>query len=102
VDTQRRDRSERAESVLLVIRLQSVKLTSMRILIMFGIVDSVLSLLALVVLAGAVFGLRHYYSANAREARRRARSHGPVVSRKRGPSVRLAVAVDKPKRRRKR
>lgn len=69
---------------------------------MFGIADAVLSLLALVVLAFAVFGLRHYFSSTAREARRRARSHGPVVSRKRGPSVRLAVEVDKPKRRRKR
>ena len=69
---------------------------------MFGIADALLSLLALVVLAFAVFGLRHYFSANAREARRRARSHGPVVSRKRGPSVRLAVEVDKPKRRWKR
>lgn len=67
---------------------------------MFGIANSFLWLLGGVVLGAALLGLRNYFSADAREARRRARSHGPVVSRKRGPSVRLAVAVDQPKRRR--
>jgi hypothetical protein len=75
---------------------------AMRILIMFGIVNSVPWLLGIVVLGAGCLGLRHYFSMNAREARRRARSHGPVVSRKRGPSVRLAVEVAKPERRRKR
>jgi len=69
---------------------------------MFGIANSFLWLLGIVLLGAVLLGLRHYYSADAREARRRARSHGPVISRKRGPSVRLGVAVEKPKRRRKR
>jgi hypothetical protein len=72
------------------------------VLIMSGIANSVLWLLGILVLSAVLLGLRHRFSADAREARRRARSHGPVVSRKHGPSVRLAVDVDKPKRRRKR
>jgi hypothetical protein len=49
---------------------------------------------------GCVLGwilLRRQFSAAARERRRRARSHGPVVSRKQGVSVRLAVKTDKSK-----
>jgi hypothetical protein len=69
---------------------------------MFGIANSVLWLLGIVLLGAVILGLRHYFSADALEARRRARSHGPVVSRKRRPSVTLAVDVDKPKRRWKR
>ncbi len=69
---------------------------------MFGIANSVLWLVSIVVLVAVIFGGRHYFSADAREARRRARSHGSVVSRRRGPSVRLAVNVNKPKRPRKR
>ena len=46
--------------------------------------------------------VRGYFSAEARERRRRDRSHGPVSSRKRGPTVRLAVDVDRPKRKGKR
>jgi hypothetical protein len=69
---------------------------------MFGIANSVLGLLVIVLLAAFILGLSHYFSADAKEARRRARSHGPVVSRKRGPSVKLAVDVDKPKRKRRR
>ena len=69
---------------------------------MFGTTNAILWLVGLIVLGVVIFGLRHYFSADASEARRRARSHGPVVSRKRGPSVRLAVAAAKPKRRRNR
>lgn len=48
--------------------------------------------------ATAVFLLlRRHFSAEARERRRRERSHGRVVSRKRGPWVKLAVKTRKPK-----
>jgi hypothetical protein len=69
---------------------------------MFGIANSVLWPLGIVVLGAVILGLRHHFSADAREARRRARSHRPVVSRKRGMSVRLALEVNKPRRKRKR
>jgi hypothetical protein len=41
--------------------------------------------------------LRGRLSAEARERRRRDKSHRPVISRKQGPTVKLAVNVDKPK-----
>lgn len=44
------------------------------------------------------FLARGHFSAEARARRRRERSHRRVVSRKQGPTVRLAVNVDKPKR----
>jgi hypothetical protein len=53
----------------------------------------------LVMLGLVILALIHHFGGDARTARRRARSHGPVVSRKRGPSIRLAV---KSKRRRDR
>jgi hypothetical protein len=65
---------------------------------MLDIANAVLWLVGIVVLGAIILGLRRYFSADAREARRCAHSHGPVISRKRGPSVRLAVDVDKPKR----
>jgi hypothetical protein len=46
--------------------------------------------------------LRGHFTAEARGRRRRDKSHRPVISRKQGPTVRLAVDVDKPKRDRKR
>ena len=57
----------------------------------------VLWLLNLLAAAGVAMWLRHYFSPAAREQRRRDRSHGRVVSRKHGPSVRLAVQTEKPK-----
>lgn len=92
-------------SVHLVIRSQPVRLGHINKLIMFGIANSVLGLISLIVLVAIVLSWRHYFNAAAREARRRARSHGPVVSRRRGPSIRLAVDVNprnKAKRMRKR
>jgi len=68
---------------------------------MVDIANAVPWVLGLVVLAAAIFGLRRHFGADAKEARRRARSHGPVISRRRGPAVRLAVKVDDPKRKRK-
>ena len=47
-----------------------------------------------------LFLLRRRFSAEARERRRRERSHRPVISRKHGPTVKLAVKVDKPRRER--
>lgn len=55
----------------------------------------------IVACAGAFFLLRGHFTAAARERRRREKSHGRVVSRKHGPTVRLAVDVDKPKSDRK-
>jgi hypothetical protein len=59
-------------------------------------------LIGLLAFAALFFLLRGHFTAEARERRRRARSHRPVVSRKPGPTVRLAVEVDKPKRDRQR
>jgi hypothetical protein len=61
----------------------------------------ILWLIAAIVLAIVLFLTRGYFSAETRTRRRRDRSHRPVTSRKSGPSVRLAVDVDKPKRGRK-
>jgi len=66
---------------------------------MSGIPNSALWLAGVLVLIAVTLGLRRHFSADAREARRRERSHGPVVSRKPGPSVRLAVDAEKSKRR---
>jgi MYXO-CTERM domain-containing protein len=59
-------------------------------------------LMGLLVLAAVFVLLRRHFSVEARERRRRDRSHAPVISRKRGPTVKLAVDVGKPKRKRKR
>ena len=81
----------------LVIGLEPARLGHTRILIMFAIANSVLLPVSIVALIAVVLSLRQYFNADAREARRRARSHGPVISRKRGPAIRLAVEVGKPK-----
>lgn len=70
-----------------------------RIESMFAIDNAVLWVLGVMLLAVVILALRHHFSPEAREARRRTRSHGPVISKKRGPSIRLAV---NPKERRKR
>jgi len=54
-------------------------------------------LIGIIVLTVVFFLLRGLFTADARERRRRDKSHKPVVSRKQGPTVRLAVEVDKPK-----
>ena len=63
--------------------------------------NPVLWLIGLIAFAGAFCLLRGYFSDEARGRRRRAKSHRPLVSRKQGPTVRLAVKVDKAKRGRK-
>jgi len=60
----------------------------------------VLWLLNLLAAAGLVLWLRHYFSPEVREQRRRARSHGRVVSKARHPMVRLAVQTEERKRER--
>ena len=56
-----------------------------------------------VIALGLVFLLlRGRFSAEARARRRRERSNRPVISRKQGPTVKLAVNVGKPKGDRKR
>jgi hypothetical protein len=59
-------------------------------------------LIGIVVLAVALLVARGHFSAEARARRRRERSHRPVISRKRGPTVKLAVKAGKPKGDRKR
>ena len=58
-------------------------------------------LIGIAALAGLWILARAYFSPDARAGRRREKSHRRVVSRKHGPTVRLAVDVDKPKRDRK-
>ena len=67
---------------------------------MFDSGNPVLWLVGILVLAALVILLGGRFSAEARERRRRDRSHGPVISRKRRPTVKLAVNVDEPKRKR--
>jgi hypothetical protein len=73
-----------------------------KILIMFDIGNPVLWILGILVFAAVFLSTRGQFTAEARERRRRERSRGPVISRKKGPSVRLAVDGDKPERNRKR
>jgi hypothetical protein len=63
--------------------------------------NPVLWLAAALSLGGLVVLLRSCLGAEARARRRRDRSHGPIVSRKRGPQIKLAVEVDNPKANRK-
>jgi fumarate reductase subunit C len=63
--------------------------------------NPILWFIGVVVLAFVLFLARAYFSPDARAGRRREKSHRRVVSRKHGPTVRLAVDVDKLKRDRK-
>lgn len=69
---------------------------------MFTIENPYLWLIGVPALGILLFLLRGHFSAEKRARRRRGQSHRPVISRKHGPAVRLAVDVDKPKRDRKR
>ena len=69
---------------------------------MFTIENSILLLIGVPALGVLLFLLRGHFSAETRERRRRGKSHRPVVSRKQGPTVKLAVDVGKPERDRKR
>jgi hypothetical protein len=69
---------------------------------MFDIGKPVHWLIAVVALAALVFLLRGYFSPDARERRRRERSHRRVISKARRPMVRLAVKTEKAKDERRR
>ena len=75
--------------------------TLIGILVMIELRNTILWLAAIGALAFVFFLLRSYASAEARRRRRREKSHRRVASRKQGPTVRLAVDVDKPKRERR-
>jgi hypothetical protein len=59
-------------------------------------------LIGILALAVAFFLLRGHFTAETRGRRRREKSHRPVISRKQGPTVKLAVNAGKPKGDRKR
>jgi hypothetical protein len=88
----------------LAIALERARLTKtpIEILIMFDIGNPVLWILGILVFAAVFLSVRGRFSAEERERRRRERSRGPVISRKKGPAVRLAVDGEKPERNRKR
>ena len=65
---------------------------------MFDTGNPVLWVIGIIVLAAIFFLARGLFNAGERGRRRRERSHGPVISRKKGPTVRLAVDVNKPER----
>jgi beta-lactamase regulating signal transducer with metallopeptidase domain len=69
---------------------------------MLGISNSILWLIGVLALGIVLFLVRGHFTAEARERRRREKSHRRLISRKQGPTVQLAVDVDKPKRDRKR
>ena len=69
---------------------------------MLGMRNPILLLICVLGVAIVLFLVRGHLSPEARARRRRDKSHRPVISRKQGPTVRLAVDVDKPKRDRKR
>lgn len=64
--------------------------------------NPVLWLIGFIVLTFSFLLLRGRFNAEARARRRLEKSHRPVVSRRKGPTVRLAVEVEKPKGDRKR
>jgi hypothetical protein len=69
---------------------------------MFAIANTVLWLFSTIVITAVFWLLRGHFSAEAREQRRRARSHRPVISTANRPMVRLAVDAEKSKSERKR
>ena len=69
---------------------------------MFDVGNPVLWILGILVLATLFFSMRGHFTAEARERRRRDHNRGLVISRKKGPTVKLAVDAGKPERRRKR
>ena len=66
-------------------------------LAMFNTGNAFLWVMGIVTLGVGLFSLRGHFTAEARARRRREKSHRPLISRKKGPTVRLAVNVDKPK-----
>jgi hypothetical protein len=77
--------------------MKSAKILAIGIRTMLDIRNPILWLFVVLVLGLLVVFMPGRFSAEKRERRRRDRSHKPVVSRKHGPTVRLAVDVDQPK-----
>ena len=69
---------------------------------MFTIENPYLWLIGVPAISVILFLLGSHFSAEKRERRRRGQSHRPVISRKHGPRVRLAVNEGKSERDRKR
>ena len=65
---------------------------------MFNMGNPILWIIGVPALGVLLFLLGRHFNAKTRERRRRGKSHRPVVSRKKGPTIRLAVDVDKLKR----
>jgi hypothetical protein len=76
--------------------------TAVDILTMLGMGNPILLLICVLGVAIVLLLVRSHFNAEARDRRRRDNSHRPVISRRQGPTVRLAVDVDKPRRGRKR
>jgi len=87
----------------LAIQLEPARLGTIPIVIqtMLDIKNPLFWLLGVVVVVAIRSLVRSNFSTEAREQRRRERSHQPVVSRRHGPTIRLAVDVGKPRRVRK-
>jgi len=64
---------------------------------MLDIRNLILWLIGVLAVAIALFLMRGHFSPEARARRRREKSNRPVISRKRGPNVKLAVNAGKPK-----
>jgi hypothetical protein len=64
---------------------------------MLDIRNPVVWLIGVLALGIVFFLLRGRFSAEARARRRREKSNRPVISRKKGPTVKLAVNAGKPK-----
>ncbi len=69
---------------------------------MFDMRNPILWIVGVPALGGLLLALRGHFSAEAQARRRRGKSHRPVISRKQGPTVKLAVNAGKPKGQRKR
>ena len=64
---------------------------------MLDIRNPVVWLIGILAIGLEFFLLRGHFNAEARARRRREKSHRPVISRKQGPTVKLAVKAGKPK-----
>ena len=80
------------------IQLELARLRAARIdiLTMLDIRNPLVWLIGIIALAALWVLARRHFSAEARARRRREKSNRPIISRKRGPTVRLAVKVDRP------
>jgi hypothetical protein len=65
---------------------------------MHSIEHSLVWLVSIAALVALAVLVRGYFSAEARKRRRREKSNRPLVSSKRGPTIRLAVKASKPER----